>query len=235
MASIATSIEVYDRATQPIQMIVSALQASVYAFSAVNTAMENGMDTTSIENARQAVEQAVGEVNSLQSAIQEANNTPLSPAIQNEPVQLPVEPVIPDPEPVQIPVEWQTDNMEIFTNTGVDRFEQELNSANQMMNTMVQNQQRIQETANGMDILPDGAAQDLQGMVQRIQTLQTRVQALSNTPVSLRTEEVNNEIEQLRSQLSHTVDAQNELNSALDNMDVERANAACHGNGNTHV
>lgn len=226
MASIATSIEVYDRATQPIQMIVSALQASVYAFSAVNTAMENGMDTTSIENARQAVEQAVGEVNSLQSAIQEANNTPLSPAIQNEPVQLPVEPVIPDPEPVQIPVEWQTDNMEIFTNTGVDRFEQELNSANQMMNTMVQNQQRIQETANGMDILPDGAAQDLQGMVQRIQTLQTRVQALSNTPVSLRTEEVNNEIEQLRSQLSHAVDAQNELNSALDNMDVERANAA---------
>lgn len=226
MASIATSIEVYDRATQPIQMIVTALQTSVHAFAAVNTAMENGMDTASIENARQAVEQAVTEVNNLQSAIQEANNTPLSPAIQNEPVQLPVEPVIPDPEPVQIPVEWQTDNMEIFTNTGVDRFEQELNSANQMMNTMVQNQQRIQETASGMDILPDGAAQDLQGMVQRIQTLQTRVQALSNTPVSLRTEEVNNEIEQLRSQLSHAVDAQNELNSALDNMDVERANAA---------
>lgn len=231
MASIATSIEVYDKATQPIQMIVSALQASVHAFAAVNNAMESGMDTSSIENARQAVEQAASEVNNLQSAIQEANSTPLSPAIQTEPVQLPVEPVVPDSivpeiEPVTVPVNWQTDNMDIFTNTGVERFEQELASANQMMTTMVQNQQKIEQTASGMDILPEGASQDLQNMVQRIQNLQTRVQTLSNTPVSLRTEQVNNEIEQLRSQLSQAVDAQNELNSALDNMDVERANAA---------
>jgi len=91
---------------------------------------------------------------------------------------------------------------------------------------MVQNQQRISQAASGMDILPDGAAQDLQGLIQRIQNLQTRVQALNNTPVSLRTDEVNNEIEQLRSQLSQAVNAQNELNSAMDNMDVERANAA---------
>lgn len=242
MASIATSIEVYDRATQPLNMIVSALQASVHAFAAMNSAMDAGMDTASIDNARQAIEEAVDQVNNLQSAIQNANNTPLSPAVQAEPVQsapqaqpepvqLPVEPVvpqpiIPDPEPVTVPVNWESDNLDVFTNTGVERFEQELNSANQMMNTMVQNQQRIQQTASGMDILPDGATQDLQNMVQRIQQVQTRIQALNSTPVSLRTDEVNNEIEQLRSQLAQAVDAQNELNSALDNMDAERANAA---------
>jgi len=242
MASIATSIEVYDRATQPLNMIVSALQASVHAFAAMNSAMDAGMDTASIDNARQAIEEAVDQVNNLQSAIQNANNTPLSPAVQAEPVQsvpqeqvepieLPVEPVVPqpivpDPEPVTVPVNWESDNLDVFTNTGVERFEQELNSANQMMNTMVQNQQRIQQTASGMDILPDGATQDLQNMVQRIQQVQTRIQALNSTPVSLRTDEVNNELEQLRSQLAQAVDAQNELNSALDNMDAERANAA---------
>lgn len=79
MASIATSIEVYDRATQPLNMIVSALQASVHAFAAMNSAMDAGMDTASIDNARQAIEEAVDQVNNLQSAIQNANNTPLSP------------------------------------------------------------------------------------------------------------------------------------------------------------
>ena len=259
MASIATSIEIYDRATQPLNMMVSALQATVKAFASVNSAMDSGMDTSSIEQARQAIEDAVSEVNDLHSAIQQANSETLSPAVQVEqidipqtvsgteidlqvnvpdvnipapdPVELPVEPnvpspVVPDPEPVTVPVEWQADNLEVFTNTGVERFEQEIQSANNMMQTLVQNQQRITQTASGMTILPASAQSDISGINDRLTSLQQKLQQLENTPVSLQTTEVNNQIEQLRSQLDSAIDAQNELNSALDNMDAEGANRA---------
>lgn len=239
MASIATSIEIYDKATQPLMMVVNALHATVNAMSAVNTAMGSGMDTSSIERATQEIENAVNEVNNLQSAIQNVNSETLSPtvlqneptSIPNEPIKVPVEPevpepLIPKPEPVEIPISWQSDNMEVFTNTGVDRFEQEIQSANNIVNQLVQNQQRISQTASGIDILPDDASAEINAMTQRISNLQQKLQQLESTPVSLRTDAVNNKIEQLRSNLSQAVESQNELNSALERMDVEAANAS---------
>lgn len=84
MASIATSIEVYDRATQPLTAVVNALHATVGAMSAVNTAMGSGMNTSSIERATQEIENAVNEVNNLQSAIHEANASQISPTSTNQ-------------------------------------------------------------------------------------------------------------------------------------------------------
>lgn len=234
MASIQTQIQLYDQVSQPLNRMLGGIASVTAAFENIEGAMSSGMNPSAVEQARQAIEAATSEVNELNHAIQNVNSQVVAPdvqAVEAGAVHIPVEmdvpsPVIPTPEPVTVPVNWESDNLDVFTNTGVERFEQELNSANQMMNTMVQNQQRIQQTASGMDILPDGATQDLQNMIQRIQQVQTRIQALNSTPVSLRTDEVNNELEQLRSQLAQAVDAQNELNSALNNMDVDRANAA---------
>lgn len=74
MASIAASIELYDRASQPLNAIITSLYASVTALSALNGAMGNGMNTSGIE-------EATSDVQDLQSAIQEANSVPLAPAI----------------------------------------------------------------------------------------------------------------------------------------------------------
>lgn len=74
MASIAASIELYDRASQPLNAIITSLYASVNALSALNGAMGNGMNTAPIE-------EATSDVQDLQSAIQEANSVPLAPAV----------------------------------------------------------------------------------------------------------------------------------------------------------
>lgn len=237
MASIATTIQLYDRCSQPLNMIVSALHTTVNAFAAMNSAMSAGMDTSGFDDARQAIDQAVSEVNALQQAIQEVNSEAVNLNVDEiaapdiHPVTVPVEPDVPSPlvetpEPVTVPVEWESADIDVFTNTGIERFEQELNAANNMMQDLVQTQDQIQQNASRTNILPPKAQADIQRLTGRIQAIQQRVQALNRTPVSLRTDEVNNELEEMRSQLAQAVDAQNELNRAIDQMDVSAANDA---------
>ena len=140
------------------------------------------------------------------------------------PVDLPVEPE--QPEPVQVPVHWQSDNMEVFTSTGVERFEQEVQSANNMLNTLNQTQSRIAAQAAQTDLFPDNAIADMNNMQNRLQAIQQRIQTIESNPLNMGTDTANAELEQLREQLDQAVQEQQNLNRAVDNMDVEAANQA---------
>lgn len=129
-------------------------------------------------------------------------------------------------EPLEIPVTWNTDNVDVFTGTGVDRFRQEVSSTNDMLNTLNTTQAHIQQTASGMDILPDAAVSDITTMGQRLQMIQQHIQQIENNPVNIGTDTANSELEQLRSQLNQALSAQNTLNSAMQNMDISGANTA---------
>lgn len=80
--------------------------------------------------------------------------------------------------------------------------------------------------AAGTEVFSDSALQDINSMGQRIQAVQQRIQQIENNPFNLGTDQANAELEQLRSQLNQAVDIQEALNQAVQNMDVEGANAA---------
>ena len=105
-------------------------------------------------------------------------------------------------------------------------FQQEVQSANDMLNTLNTTQAHIAQTAQGMDILPDEAVQDMTTMQQRLSAIQQRIQQIENNPVNMGTDQANAELEQLRGQLNNATQAQNELNDAMQNMDVSAANDA---------
>lgn len=212
MASIQASIELYDRFTPVMTQIMSAMNQTIASAYEMNNAMSNSVNTSSLDAARESITQANAAMQNLNETIDSMASPELNAATQ-QPQQ-------------QQPVQWQSANMPTFTNTGIERFEQEMQSANQMMNQMMRNQNQITQTAASMDILPDNAQSDFLDITQRIQVLQARLQQLNNTPVQLRTDATNNEIEQIRSNISQATQAQNELNNALQNMDVQRANAA---------
>jgi len=128
--------------------------------------------------------------------------------------------------PVEIPIQWQTDNLDVFTGTGIDRFRQEVQSANTMLDQLNSTQLQIQQTASTMDILPDSAIRDINGMGQRLQAIQQRILDIENNPVNMGTDTANAELERLRSQLNQAVQEQNNLNDAMQNMDVSAANDA---------
>ncbi len=143
---------------------------------------------------------------------------------QPPPVDVPIEPE--QPEPVEVPVHWQSDSLEVFTNSGVERFEQEVQSANNMLNTLNQTQNRIAETAAQTDLFPANAVADMNNMQNRLQAIQQRIQAIENNSLNMGTDTANAELEQLRGQLAQAIQEQQNLNHAVGNMDVQAANEA---------
>ena len=71
MASISTSIELYDRVSAPINKMLSALGNMCTAFESVETSMDSSFDTSAIEEARRATEQAALEVIQLGNDIEQ--------------------------------------------------------------------------------------------------------------------------------------------------------------------
>lgn len=246
MATIRTAIELQDNFTGFLYQVINSVNLGLSAMEDLHQTMNSPVDTASIEAARDSINQATLAVQQLDAAMQgletPASETPTAPT-NSAPVVLPVQPDIPDPlvdqpapvdlpvepeqpEPVQVPVHWRSDNMEVFTSTGVERFEQEVQSANNMLNTLNQTQSRIAAQAAQTDLFPDNAIADMNNMQNRLQAIQQRIQTIESNPLNMGSDTANAELEQLRGQLDQAVQEQEALNRAVENMDVEAANQA---------
>ena len=216
MASISASVELYDRMSAPLMSIMNAMNMTISSMRDMQSTMGSDMDTSSLDAATQAANQAQAAMEALNQSMHTGGQTP--GAGGSEPT--------PSPDPVQVPVEWVTNDLDVFSNSGIDRFEQEVATTNQMLTTLSDRQNQIAQNAAGTDIFSDSAMQDINSMGQRIQAVQQRIQQIENNPVNLGTDTANAELEELRSQLNQALQAQAALNQAVDNMDVSAANAA---------
>lgn len=250
MSSIQTGIELNDQFSGVLNNIISSVNLAVSAMYDMQQSMNADIDTSSLEGARDEINQATAAIEAMNQAASRQTAPDIAPPVvdggNQEPISVPVDPVLPDPlvenpepirpeiqpnappdpEPVEIPVTWNTDGVDVFTGTGVERFQQEVQSANDMLNTLNTTQARISQTAQGMDILPDAAVQDMNTMQQRLSAIQQRIQQIENNPVNVGADNANAELEQLRMQLNQAIQEQNSLNQAMQNMDVSAANDA---------
>lgn len=248
MSSIQTGIELNDQFSGVLNNIISSVNLAVSAMYDMQQSMNADIDTSSIEGARDKINQATAAIEAMNQAASRQTAPDIAPPVvdggNQEPIPVPVDPVLPDPlvenpepirpeiqpnappDPVNVPIQWETDGMDVFTGTGVERFQQEVQSANDMLNTLNTTQARISQTAQGMDILPDAAVQDMNTMQQRLSAIQQRIQQIENNPVNVGADNANAELEQLRMQLNQAIQEQNSLNQAMQNMDVSAANDA---------
>lgn len=248
MSSIQTGIELNDQFSGVLNNIISSVNLAVSAMYDMQQSMNADIDTSSIEGARDEINQATAAIEAMNQAASRQTAPDIAPPVvdggNQEPIPVPVDPVLPDPlvenpepirpeiqpnappDPVNVPIQWETDGMDVFTGTGVERFQQEVQSANDMLNTLNTTQARISQTAQGMDILPDAAVQDMNTMQQRLSAIQRRIQQIENNPVNVGADNANAELEQLRMQLNQAIQEQNSLNRAMQNMDVSAANDA---------
>lgn len=121
-------------------------------------------------------------------------------------------------------IEWHSPGVEIFTGNGTERFQQEVQSANNMLNTLNNTQASIATRAAQVNIFPPNMVADINNMQNRLQAIQTRIQAIESNPVNMGTDTANAELEQLRSQLYQAVQEQESMNRAVQNMDIQAAN-----------
>ena len=250
MSSIQTGIVLQDNFSNVAQGVVESMYNMTAAAYEASQAVSSNVDTSSIQAATEEINQATAAMDELNAAASRPTASSVAPPVvdggNGQVINVDVNPVLPDPlvenpepirpeiqpnappdpEPVEIPVTWNTDGVDVFTGTGVERFQQEVQSANDMLNTLNTTQARISQTAQGMDILPDAAVQDMNTMQQRLSAIQQRIQQIENNPVNVGADNANAELEQLRMQLNQAIQEQNSLNQAMQNMDVSVANDA---------
>lgn len=202
MATIRTAIELYDAFSAPLMNVIQAVNQGVSAMETMHATMSEPVSMSISDTVAEQMNQAV-------QAIEEARAA-LSEPVTHE----------------NTSVTWDSPTMPTFTNSGVERFEQEVQSANNMLNTLNQTQGRIAAQAAQTDLFPDNAIADMNNMQNRLQAIQQRIQTIESNPLNMGSDTANAELEQLRGQLDQAVQEQEALNRAVENMDVEAANQA---------
>ena len=211
----AAEIAGINRELGQMQTALDYLKTNPFDLDSSVTQLQLGSLSSAIDNVIERQERLNDLMGNVPSQVYSA-----TPTVQDAPQ------VEPTQAPVNVPFNWQADNMNVFENTGIERFQQEIESANTMLNALNDTQQRIAETAASVDLFPANAVTDLSGMQTRLQAIQDRIVQIENNPLNMGTNAANSELEQLRGRLDQAVQAQQALNSAVDNMDVQAANDA---------
>lgn len=205
MASIQTAIELQDRFSGVLYGIINSVNIAVNSMADMNSSMSAPVSTAGFDSAREAISQATATLERYNEAMAQQSSS---------------QPVLRQPQ-------WQTyDGLEVFTGNGEERFNQELQSANEMLTRLHDTQNSITQTAGSMTLLPAQAQSDIGAVEDRINRLQESFAQIQNNPLNINSDAVSAGIERLRDRLVGTLDLQNELNDAMASGDVSRINAA---------
>lgn len=204
MGSVMTAIELQDNFSNILNHVINSVNLGISAMEDLHQTMNSSVDTASIDGARAAIEQAALAARELEEAMQGTVPTGLDP----------------------LPAQWQSPTMEVFTGSGMERFQQEVQSTNNMLQQLGTTQDDIARRAYNTDIFSQEVFQDLNRMAVRIDFVRDRIQQIENNPLNMGTDAANAELELLRGQLDQAVQIQQNLNRAVDNMDVQAANEA---------
>lgn len=231
MGSIRTAIELQDNFTNILYQVIDSVNLGLSAMEDLHQTMSSTVDTASIEAARESINRATIAVQELDAAIQgvDAPNPDMPPAPPTVDVNInpvPPNPIIDQPPPINVPIHWQSESLEVFTGNGMERFQQEVQSANNMLEQLSTTQDAIARRAYNTNIFPPEAFQDLNRLAVRIDNVRNRIQTIENNPLNMGTDAANAELEMLRRQLDQAIQEQQNLNRAMDDLDVQAANEA---------
>ena len=215
MATIESSIMLMDGMSRPLNNIIGAIETTINALNGINNTNVN-IDTSRLSSANQMIASAGADLLTYQERLQAQINRNTSAQQRfNETLRMgnagQVGPQI---------FSWNnSSNMQVFTSQGTQRYRQELNDLNSMLNRM-----------NGININPtfrinSGATSDIENINQRIEALKENMKALSTNNLGLSTEQSNARLERMRAQLSTILQVQNSLNGAMGRMDIADINA----------
>lgn len=210
MTDYGASIQLTDKMTPILNNIIEALNMTVSSVYDMQSAVE-GFDASSLNAVRDTIAQAEAAFDSFR----EKANEPISPNAPHE---------TPQPQTVT----WSSGNFDVFTNTGTDRFTSEAQSALNMMNQLTAKQQQIAANAQKTDVFSDTAVSDMTTIGTRMTAIQSRIQQIESNPANPLDPSASNELEHLRQQMSQALSIQEQINDAVNDMDVSRANSLYH-------
>lgn len=209
MATIRTAIELEDRLSGVLNGVLNSVNITVSAIERMNGSLDKPIESAYFDGLRDSIAQAAVELGNL-----------------NEDMQRMGVPAVPHMQPAAAAVEWQTDSLNVFTNTGIERFKQEIQSAEGMLHRISESQLNIAANAEQTSVFPAAMTKDMQNMQARITAVQNKIREIGAKPMKLVTAADSAMLEQLRGQLAGITSEQESVNAAVEAMDVSEANQA---------
>ena len=178
MSGIQTGSELNDQFSSVIYGIINAVNMAVSGMESMQQTMNADVDTSGIEGVRDSLNEATLAMDQFNAAMARQNAPDavapqIVPGGNQEVINVDVEPVLPDPlvenpdpvpveiqpnappDPIDLPVTWNVDNMvDVFTGTGIDRFRQEVSSAESMLQQLNATQDAVARPAWNTNIFP---------------------------------------------------------------------------------
>lgn len=207
MASIQATIAMQDGVTNVLDNIIAAVNLTVRSMGDLAGAMNTSIDTSSLEGTRELLNDASIAANKLQASLSNIKSPDAGASVATS-----------------APISWESSGMEVFNATGAERFKQEIASANSMMNTLIDTQRQISANTANVALFPPEATGDIEKVQSRLQDIQQRVALIEKNKINMTSPAANAQLEYLRGQLNNAVKSQNNLNSAVKNMDMGGAN-----------
>ncbi len=214
MATIRTAIELEDRLSGVLNGVLNSVNVTVSAIEKMNGNLNRPIESTYFEEIRNSIARTSVELGNLNEDMERTAGTAARV------------PAVPHMQPAAGAVEWQTDSVNVFTNTGIERFKQEIQSAETMLRRISESQLNIAAHSEQTSIFPAAMTNDMQNMQARITAVQNKVREIGAKPINLVTAADSAMLEQLRGQLAGITNEQESLNAAVEAMDVSEANQA---------
>lgn len=217
MATIRTAIELEDRLSGVLNGVLNTVQMTVSAIEKMNGNLDKPIEAAYFDGIRDNIDGTAADLQNLSEKIQRVREKAEEPIANISAAAA---------QPAAVPVQWQTDSLNVFTNSGIERFRQEAQAATRQLNDLGYTQSVIAENARNARIFSPDAVADISGLQSRIQSIRGYIQQIESKPLDLVSSAEANELERLRMQLESIKGAQLKLNSAVEAMDVSEANRA---------
>lgn len=217
MATIRTAIELEDRLSGVLNNVLDTVSMTVSAIEKMNRNLDKPIEASYFDGIRDNIADTSVDLQNLSEKIQKVHDKAEAPI-----ASVPAAAV----QPVAAPIHWQSDSLNVFTNTGIERFRQEIQSTETMLHKISESQLNIAANSEQTSVFPAAMTSDMQNMQARITAIQNRVREIGSKPVKLVTAADCAMLEQLRGQLAGITGQQETLNAAVEAMDVSEANRA---------
>lgn len=221
VANMGIAIGNVQNTVQDFSNIAASIYTTEQLFEQARTTMETPIQPTIVPPTIPPMPVINPTVPSTQNGSNPASSPiPVPTMPQNTPI-----PTVPQNIPAPT---WQgSNNMEIFNTSGLERFNQELASAQTMANRLASTQASIAINSANTRLFPPNMGSDMDAAYRRVLRISQEIDRLSHQRVgAVDASRLNNTIETLRSHLNSAVTEQNALNSAIQSMDLNSANAA---------
>lgn len=205
--TLEAAINLQDNLTGVLYNVINSINLSISAMGELNQSMGCPMDMSAFDSAVTSIDAATAALREMDMAAQTVSN-------QNIAVQAPQ-------------VEWQSyGGIEVFNTSGIERYQQELDGVNQMMDKLRARQAQMMIEASSNNIFSPQALSDVSNLEERIRQIAQRVQSIQERPLDVISTQELAQLENLRGQLNDAVQLQIRMTEAVENMDLESANAA---------